>query len=169
MTITLSGEIESDMLKILTKSISDLSNGEKLTIYFSSRGGYVGVAEAMINIVNSHKDHIEMIFYGEILSAGMMIFLRTTCKRSLVKEVVGMYHFAWQSLDVSEGGNGSDEYSKFYLKWMKEQKSKTLEYIQTLPFTEKEIAEIRKGKDVYFSTERMDEILKAQTNANNEN
>lgn len=166
MTINLSGEVESKMLDTLVNAITNAKT-KLVKVYISSPGGETGTAEAIIDLINLHKDKIEVIFYGEVFSAGMIILLALKCPKRILKNTIGMYHFAWQSLDIAEGGKPTDAYSVFSIKELRKAKAQVLAYLKTTPLTDKEIRLIKNGKDAYFSYDRMLEIINKQNAENN--
>jgi len=67
MILHLAGEVNYNMVNELVKSINTLTKGDILNIYFTSpEGGSVDVGEALINIINLHKEVVSIHFYGEI-------------------------------------------------------------------------------------------------------
>ena len=161
MIINLSGEVNEAMMNNLVASYNTSFLG-KLHIYFSSpEGGYVSVAEAIVDLINLHKDKIKITFYGENFSCGMIIFLKTNCEKSILPFTTGMYHFSYQNMSISEGGKPNSDYDLFAMKEMKSSKLQTLNYLKSTHLLEKEISAIKKGKDVYFSFNRMNELLNA--------
>lgn len=160
MLINLSGDVDYEMLNQLIKAINTLKQEETLNIYFTaSSGGQVDVAEAIIDLVNENNDRVKITFYGEVFSAGMMIFFKSKCTKKLLPDTTGMYHYSWQAVNISEGGKATDAYDIFALKEMKKSKLRTLQYLTTTKLTEKEIKQIKLGKDLYISHERMLELL----------
>lgn len=160
MTINISGEVEYEMLDNLIKAFNLLKKGEKLEIYFSSpEGGLCSVAEAIIDFVNINKERIKIAFYGYNFSSGMHIMLRTECNKKLLPNTNGMYHLAWQPMDISEGGNPTDAYGKFALKEMKDSKARTMTYLKTTKLSDIEVNKIKKGQEVYFTYDRLQEII----------
>lgn len=160
MILNLSGEVNYSMLNDLVKSVNTLTVGDILHIYFTCpEGGMVDVSEALIQIINLHKEFIVMHFYGEIFSSGMMIFLKTKCDKTLLPDTRGMYHFSWQTINIAEGGKPTDPYDIFSIKEMKESKKRSLEYLSTTKLNDREIKLIKQGKDVYFTSLRLQELI----------
>lgn len=158
MIINLSGEVGYGMFNELIKAVSGLK--ENLHIYFTTAdGGQTDVAEGMVDLINKNKDMIEICFYGEVFSAGMMIFLKTECRKCVLPDTTGMYHYAWQEVTITEGGKPSAAYDIFCMKEMKKAKLRTIEYLKTTKLTEKEIKYVKTGKDLYLSHERMLELI----------
>lgn len=160
MILNLAGEVNYIMLNDLVKSVNTLTVGDILHIYFTSpEGGMVDVSEALIQIINLHKESITMHFYGEIFSSGMVIFLKTECNKTLLPDTRGMYHFSWQTVNIAEGGKPTDPYDIFSIKEMKESKKRSVEYLASTKLNDKEIKLIKQGKDVYFPYSRLRELL----------
>jgi hypothetical protein len=70
-----------------------------------------------------------------------------------------MYHFSWQEMGISENGKPSTQYDSFSMKEMKKSKDISINFLKTTKLTEKEISLVKRGKDVYFSHERMLELI----------
>lgn len=156
MVVNLAGEVSYEMFNILVKATNELG---KLHIYFSSpEGGLTDVAEAIIDHINKNMNRIEMTFYGENFSAGMLIFLRVNCEKTILADTRGMYHFSWQDITISEGGKPHAGYDTFCMQEMKLSKQRSMEYLKTLTLTDKEMKAIKAGKDVFFPYQRMLEL-----------
>lgn len=161
MILNLSGEVNYNMLNELVKSYN-LLNEEKLHVYFSSpEGGFTSIAEVIVDLINLYKDQTKITFYGENFSCGMIVFLKTQCEKSILPSTVGMFHFCYQDMTISEGGKPNSEYGLFSMKEMKSSKLETLEYLKNTKLSDREIIAIKKGKDVYFSFNRMSELINA--------
>jgi len=159
MKLHLSGEISYEMFNELIKNFNCLEGEETLHIYFTSTGGLVDVTIAMVDFINSNKDKMVITFYGELFSSGMTIFLASQCPKTILTDTRGMYHYAYQDMAINEAGKLNGDYDIFTMKEMKKSKEKTLKFLKETKLTDKEISLIRKGKDVYFSHERMLEII----------
>jgi len=160
MILHLSGDVDYEMFDELVKAFNSLIVGDSLHIYFTCpMGGNADVNEAIIDFINKNKDHIGMTFYGELFSSGMIIFLSVKCNKCILPFTRGMYHFSWQEMNISETGKPSSEYDIFSMKEMKKSKDKSINFLKTTKLSEKEINLIKKGKDVYFSYERMLELI----------
>ncbi len=160
MIVHLSGDVDYEMLDELVKAFNNLTKDDKFHIYFTCpMGGSADVSEAIIDFINKNKEHIGMTFYGELFSSGMVIFLAVQCSKKVLPFTRGMYHFSWQEMGISETGKPSTEYDIFSMKEMKKSKDVSLAFLKTTKLTEKEIATIKRGKDVYFSHERMLELI----------
>lgn len=148
------------MFDELVKAFNSLTKEDALHIYFTCpEGGLADVSEAIIDFINKNKDNIGITFYGELFSAGMVVFLSVQCQKWILKDTRGMYHFAWQEMNISETGKPSSVYDQFSLREMKNSRDKHIQFLRTTKLTDKEISIIRKGKDLYFPYDRMLELL----------
>lgn len=160
MIVHLSGDVDYEMFDNLVKGFNSLTKDDKFHIYFTCpNGGNADVNEAIIDFINKNKEYIGMTFYGELFSSGMVIFLSVQCQKSILPFTRGMYHFAWQEMGISENGKPSTQYDNFSMKEMKKSKDISLAFLKNTKLSEKEIATIKRGKDVYFSHERMLQLI----------
>lgn len=159
MIINLQGPVDNEMLNNLIKAFNELKE-DILHVYLNTEGGRADTSEAIIDLINNNKERFKISFYGNVFSAGMYIFFRSLCEREILPDTIGMYHYAWQEVTIAEGGKPWSAYDAICMKEMKISKAKTLEYIKNhTSITSKEINDIKKGKDVYFSYERMKQLL----------
>lgn len=160
MILHLSGDVNYEMFDELIKAFNGLTAGDCLHIYFTCpEGGSADVSEAIIDFVNKNKDRIGMTFYGELFSSGMVIFLAVNCEKKILQCTRGMYHFSWQEMGISENGKPSTEYDNFSMKEMKKSKEISIAFLKRTKLSDKEITTIKRGKDVYFSYDRMLELI----------
>jgi len=160
MILHLSGDVNYEMFDELVKAFNSLTVGDYLHIYFTCpEGGSADVSEAIIDFINKNKDRISMTFYGELFSSGMVIFLAVECNKKILPCTRGMYHFSWQEMGISENGKPSTEYDNFSMKEMKKSKEISIAFLKRTKLSDKEITTIKRGKDVYFSYDRMLELI----------
>lgn len=162
MTINICESVTKETVDKIAKSINELKQGEKLFIYFSSDGGDVSSAEAIIHIINNNMDLIEIVGYGELLSCAFDIFFKTKCYKILLPNCVGMCHQSSVTININESTKPYEERGQADKTWMKLQKEQTIKFCNSLNMTSKEISAIKRGKDVYFQYKRMQEFLKIQ-------
>lgn len=147
----------------IANALNSLKLNEKLFIYLScSEGGEVDSAEAVIHIINNNLDIIEMVSYGNIESAGFIVFFKSKCHRIILPGCMGMFHQTNVKVEINESSTSYDARTKADKEWMKIQKEQTLKLCKELHMTDKEMLDIKRGKDVYFQYPRMQEMLKEQ-------
>lgn len=161
MIVQISGNIDNDSVEKLINATNSTEIDDRVIIYISSRGGNYEAMEAMLHLINSTKNKYELVAFGSICSCAFELFFRAKCVKSFAYGCIGMYHQA--SLNIIINEKGRTEYKE------DEAKKKHLEsYIalettnlcNNLNLTKSEILNIKKGNDVWFSNNRMNEILK---------
>lgn len=138
----------------------DPKTGEKALIYFASRGGGYSAMEAMIDLINIYAEHTIIVGYYMLASCGFELFFKVKCKKQFAGGCMGMYHQSCIGVDMNENWKPEykeDEAKEKYMKGF--MKPQTLSLCSELKFTEKELSEIKKGNDVWFQPERMNEFL----------
>lgn len=163
MILNINESIGKETVDKLIDAMNNLEQGEKLFIYLFSEGGCMASEEAMVHIMNNNIDRIELVGYGDLMSAGFGIFFRYDGYKILLPGTLGMFHQTRMEMDtISEFNNPDQMRYKADKEWMKLQREHTINFCNSLKMTSKEISDIKKGKDVYFQYHRMQEFLKAQ-------
>lgn len=161
MIIGITGEVNNDSFEKLVKAYNELKEKEDLEIYLNSEGGYTDYAEAIIDIINTHREVTSMVGYGELLSAGFDIFFRSLCEKSLLRGTLGMAHLSRVETSITiKSGKTQDEHEAGYKKWSKKDKIERLLFYEKLGMTQSELLKIKSGKEVYFDFDRLAELLK---------
>ncbi len=163
MIIDINEDITKEVTNKIIIALNSLKKGEKLFIYLSSDGGSVEVAEAIIDIVNNNSDIIEIVGYGQLISAAFNLFFRVQCYKTLLHGTFGMCHSSYTSININESGNPNTMEDSISKKFIKVQRDYTISFCRNLGMTDKEINAIKRGKDVYFQYDRMQELLRQQT------
>lgn len=164
MILNINEVICKETVDKISTALNNLKPNEKLFLYFSSEGGETYSAEAIIHIINNNIDLIELVGYGDLMSAGFDIFFKSNCYRILLPNSLGMFHQTTVNIDINESANASDRRGQADKTWMKLQKEQTIKFCESLKMTDKEISEIKKGRDVYFQHNRMLDFLNIQQN-----
>jgi len=159
MILNIKEAICKETVDKITIAINNLQPKEKLFIYFSSEGGDVDSGEAIISIINNNVDLIELAGYGDIMSCGFDIFFRSKCNRILLPGVIGMYHQGTITVTMNESEKIHQTRDKADKEWASLQKIQTIKLCNLLKMTDKEINQIKRGRDVYFQYPRMLDFL----------
>ena len=151
-------DIDADFFKELAELLS--IKDENHTIYLSSNGGDLWLVEPILKMINDNKDRIEIIGVREISSSALSIFLGAECKKSITKNTFAIWHKPSFSFDLDDKNKPRNDFYKFKNKYIVEGFSKEfeLEY-KDWGLKKSEIKKYKKGEDVYFSYERLQEIL----------
>lgn len=161
MILKINENITDETLNKLILTYNDLKEGEDLTILLNSNGGCVNSAEAILFLIDSNFEKTKIVGYGKLCSCAFSLFFKVKCSKSLLSGCVGMYHQSIMSVDMDERWQtpfSEDKAKKEYLT--NYSKNETYEICNLLNLTESEVLKIKKGKDVWFSCQRMIEILK---------
>lgn len=166
MILNLNQQIDDKALNTLIDAYNSLrvtEDGkiEPLDILFSSYGGSNSVAAAIIKVINSNADITTMIGYDHLCSNGFKIFFEVECPKEILGETRGMYHLTRNDgLIVYEGNvTKNAEYDEFIKKELN-----SFSYLnrthELVNFTDKELELIKNNKDAWFSTKRLQQMLK---------
>lgn len=157
------GEINQENTNKLIDFINE-NQEDEITIYINSGGGSNFFTNAIINLLNQHKEKIKIIVPGCIYSNAFYIFFNFKGKRELLDEATGMFHYSGKDYHLKENGKIGDYGDIFDLNEFKKRKKITDKFCVDLGFNDKEMRKLGANKDVYFSRERLEEFLKNQTN-----
>ena len=158
MILNIDNELDEDTLESLIQMYNSGDAETQYKIYLSSPGGQNGIALAMIDIINSHTENTEIIAYRRIASNAMQLFFKAKCHKRLLPYTEGMSHLFKQNLDYFEGNTmKNNDYTNFV------QNSSSFDYSKSLHdvvgYTKDEWKRIKNNEDVWFSYERLQEML----------
>jgi len=159
MELILSDHINDEMLSTLARAYNELKDQEVLNIYFSSPGGHVDIMEAMACMINRNAFRTTFTVTYDIQSCGFLLFFSIICGRELLPSAFGMIHLKTSTGEIKEGLLASN-IANFMGKRMKESLEKSSEFYRSLGVTEKEINDVKEGKEVYFEKSRLEKMLK---------
>lgn len=139
----------------------NIAQNSKSIIYFQSRGGLCSCVDVIQDLLSRHKDDVTLIGYGQLCSCAFDLFFLAACDTQLLPGTTGMMHQSSIEVEMNESFNPNyteDKAKKrFMVGYMATQ---TLSIINYLDFNKKERDGIKKGNDVWFSQERMQEFYK---------
>ena len=66
-----------DIDKDFQSKIAEILNSDddKIIIYFSSEGGYVNIADTIIDMINLNKDRVTLVAYDCLISSAFRLFM----------------------------------------------------------------------------------------------
>jgi ATP-dependent protease ClpP protease subunit len=158
----LQGTVNNKMVYYLTDilnahTIDDES--EVLKIIFESAGGITTSADKIISLLNSHGKELILVGSGFIASAGFDILIKTGRRKGLLPNTNAMYHLTTIEVKINSLGNFATDADKFNSVYIKTLHQDTIATCEKAKLTESEIERILDGKDVYFTFERLSQIL----------
>ena len=149
--------IDEDLLTSISEAIS---SNDDIKIYLNSTGGSEWCSSAIIDIINSNKDKVELIGFGYLLSAAFHIMMESECKKRILDNTYGMYHQSIWDVEISALNKPSNVLDKFRVeKSIKEYRVYYEDKCKEWGFNEQELKKYKKGEDVYFSYERFKELI----------
>lgn len=159
MIVKLEGIVNEEMVDQLIEAHNACPPEEELHVYLGTDGGAEDDMNTIINIINE-SEKISVVFCtSRVFSAGFVIAMTCMKPVEFVEGCLGMFHKG-----TFYGGMWTDELKvhkqvKDVMKLhSKKAKQLTEEMISLGIFTPKEEEKLRKGKDVYCSTERLREM-----------
>ena len=157
-------EIDETNVINFIRELEDLQSDEKpiteLTVYLKTIGGGIVDEKLLVDYLNNYPVKINLVVYGECLSAGMLIlcdFYNGDIK--VLNNTLGMFHYPEIQISTRETikKHSCDNFlNKEYLDEIMESIEK---YMEKMKLTEKEIMVIRRGEDMYFTAKRLNEIV----------
>lgn len=167
MILNLTKTVNDEMFTQLCQAIDDCIQKEtSLRIYLNSPGGSVDSMLAIIDLINECKDAVEVIGYGELMSAAFNLFFAIECKKKLLPHTRGMAHLPYTQFDVDSTGKISGDAAIASLKGLKDLKPLFMNMFKKLDFTKEELETITNGKDVYFDYKQMLDLLNGKRKLN---
>lgn len=165
--IYLTGELTDAVLKEFLQDYNKCDFTRPITIYLNTCGGFISVSNILIDIINYNADRIHLIASGEIYSAGFDVFFFSKCKRSILPYCTGMTHYMSAYVKFGESGSQNSE-DRLIISEMKKNKNSTFIQLEEIGLTKKELSLVRRGKDCYFSHDRLVELLNYKHGEKNE-
>ncbi len=148
----------------LTKEFISFVNENEgpITIYIDSNGGELPTAQIIRDVINSDPERFEMIAVNAIRSSAFVLFFSVRCKRRVMEDATGLHHLMGRSGRIMSNGIHSEDVERFEFKMLKEGNSAEVSFCESIGFSVIEIKLFRAGKDVCFSTKRLNELLDFQ-------
>lgn len=165
MILKINEKITDDVLDRLITVYNEFDpQKEQILIYLASRGGDYVTMEAILDLINRYKTHTTIVAYSLLASCAFELFFRVKCKKELIGGCMGIYHQANIAVQLNENWKPIFEEDVAKEKYMKSfMKNATMSLCEQLCFTDKEIAKLKSGGDVWFQPDRMNEFLKLGT------
>lgn len=157
--IYLTGAITYESTNKFIDEYNRLDPTVPVTMYLNSTGGETAHGQVIQDIINT-TPAITLIGCGVLFSCAFNIFFGSSCPRILMPDTLGMAHYYWASLQVDEAGNYPDSYEKVLRQHMLKNKSKTIQRFKSIGLNDEEIDIIKQGDDCYFTTPRLQQLLK---------
>jgi len=152
-----SGQINSGSVTKLIEWIGENKSG---TIYFCSEGGTDQGAIPLIHALNQRSRDFKLVGHDEIASNGFVVFFSFQGHKEILAGTTGHMHLGFRSVLMNSRGKYKDESEEFYHENLKEQTPNEYSWVREIGLSQNEFKKYKSGKDVYFTYERMLELLK---------
>ena len=161
MNAILSNEVDEEMLENLVKTYNELEEkGGNLHIFLASQGGDVTIGEAIIELINRYQPVTTVTAYGVLASMGFKIFADVKCVKTVLNSAFAIVHLSRWGTQILEGGKPLDDFARFKEANMKKGLKKSLTYYANLGFSEKEVDDLKQGKDLFLDSDRLKKMFK---------
>lgn len=131
---------------------------EKVVLNWSSRGGVYASLVMLSNYINQYPIDIEIVAYDICASAGFIFLLYTDRPVRVLDSAFAIIHLG-DMLISSRDGRDSKSYGAFMKKGMDELDVSLLNEYKLCGFSEEEMAELEKGRDVHANKDRLVQLL----------
>jgi hypothetical protein len=160
MTVIITGPVNYEMVNSFIGAIEEsLNRNELLTIYFSSEGGMATCVTPILEILNAHKDLVELVAFDEISSAAFIIFFSATCKKRITSSTISIVHNSFIKSEIDSWGNIKNIYDKKIMESLKYERVFSYKFYKDLGLSEDELLRLKKGEDIIFIYKRLNELL----------
>lgn len=149
----ISDESTSEFIKFLNEN-----KDEDIRFYLTSDGGETYSSQILIELINEKCK--EIVGVGNLASNAFYIFFEVKISKRLMQGCYGIFHLRGNSFRIQENGKLEYESHLFELQELKKDYNKTIKWCEDIGMNEKEIKKLKKNEDVYFTQDRMIELLK---------
>ena len=136
------------------------SDAEHITIYIRSNGGLTTICDFMVDIINSQPERFKIVAGSYIGSSAFIFYLKCNCSKKILPKTIAMIHQTSLSIDINEYGKPNNRYDKCMDLQQNLYVEESMSLIESLGLTEKEKKEYIKGEDIYFTYNRLLEVVK---------
>lgn len=162
MFYKLEGNISDSTLDSLIMAVNELQPLETFDLYIRGTGGELGVADAIVSILNkvSMTNTLNVYGFEYLMSSHFHIFFKVKAhNKILASHTYGMIHKGSWKAELLEGGNiRRDDYDIFMKDYCTS--ADTLKELNKhVKFSTEEIKKFKNNQDVYIMPNRMDEML----------
>ena len=154
--------IDETMTTELVSRFIDFVNsqqGEKITIYLDSIGGFSVSAQIFCDIINQSPDNFVLVAANSIRSAAFWLFFSVSCHRQILEGTTGICHISGNTVRVGSNGRIPDAIQRFESEDLALGLSGDIEFHKMLGFTESEMETFTSGGDVFLGQNRLTEML----------
>jgi len=159
-TINYEGDVDEEMVVFFVKELNSATGDEDMTIYLSSDGGTMACAEVIIDVISraAVNRNVTLVANWSVSSCGALIFLESICNKCVLPSAHGVLH-ELSSYDNSLMMKREDPLHVGLEKSHAKLQESKMKLFRIIGLSEKELSDIKKGKDIYFDAERLREFV----------
>lgn len=163
MIFSILNDIDSETVNLFTAFLNDAESDpnkkHNIEILLNSNGGEPAHGNIILYMINERKERVTLIAYGQIYSAAFELYILAQCDKKILPYTTAMYHRATQEITITSGNKPQTTAEKASLQALIANEAVTKKVCGLTKMSEQEKADIFNDKDVYFSYERLLEIL----------
>ena len=148
----------STFIDALELKINELSEKEKVNIYFICTGGRNDFTDCLIDILNENQKKITLIATGPIYSNGLLIYCEFKGSKKMLSSTTGLAHLSSFEPEMRDLLNVYSLSS--IVKYQVENRNKKLTDLFTPLLLTDELERFCNGEDVYLSYERLKKMFR---------
>lgn len=147
---------ESEHFETLIKFLNETS--DDITFILDCGGGGMHHAHVLVDYINKEPERFTLIG-SFIYSAAFTVMYDAKCKKKITRGAIGMFHYPYTKMEIAENDKSVYTQDVALRKNFKEGiKKNTYEWCK-LFMTKKELIELEKTNEVFFTTKRLQAIF----------
>lgn len=158
--IYFNGDIDEQNVQVFIGNFNTLDHTQPINVYLNSQGGHLSEGQILRDVLETNGHAITLIASGEISSAAFDVFFnsRVAVKRVL-PDTFGMVHQGTYPAALHENGHPTSDLYDIYKNQAINSYKKNILILKKLGLTEDELTRYKEGKNVYFSSKRLIQLL----------
>lgn len=156
--IRIEGELILEVYEKFIDSFNKIPLDRNITVYISSEGGDLWIGEEILDVLNTHKDNIELVVSAQVSSGAFEVAYKFKGKKRVLPGSMSVLHLYTDTFKYRELLKKNS-----YARWSKDvclvRVIKEFNKMIETFLTKDEIKRINKGEDLYIHTDRLSEIL----------
>jgi ATP-dependent protease ClpP protease subunit len=154
-------EFDQHSAEELLKWLSDTESGE---IYINSLGGSNNDAQLLADALEKRKGSFSLTGVGHLASMAFVFFMEYGGSKRLLEHTTGMIHMpSFCEITIGINGLATTPDGVFHLAEGKRYVQPFMERLRRIGLTKRELREVSENRDVFFTPERMVELMNCKS------
>ena len=163
MIFNILNDIDSETVNLFTAFLNDAESDPNkkpyIEIFLNSNGGEPAHGNIILYMINERKERVTLTAHNQIFSTAFELYVLAQCDKKILPYTTAMYHRATQEITMTSGNTPKTATDTANLNSLIADEAVTKKVCELTKMSEEEKADIFNDKDVYFSYERLLEIL----------